>query len=338
MTNFVSIVVPVYNEEAYMEAMLESIYANNVPESTYEVIVIDGMSTDGTRDIVKRFMKDHPNLSLLDNPNKTVPYAMNIGIRAAKGEVIIRVDGHAEVAPEFIRTCLEELEAHPECACVGGYIENVNENDIAEAVALAMTSPFGVGNAMYRFGTYEGYVDTLLFGAYRREVFDDIGLFDEVLTRNQDDDLNYRLTKAGYKIWLSKRISSKYYVRGSFPKLYRQFKQYGYWKVYVNRKHRTVTTLRQLAPIALVLAFIFLGVAALFSDFGKMAFTALLFVYLGTGVAATLAKTREPATFLRVLAAFITMHFAYGFGYLEGLIEFMVLQRTPSSRNAQVSR
>ena len=334
----VSVVAPIYNEGPYIEAMLESVFANAISGASYEVIVVDGMSTDATRGVVERLMLSHANLQLLDNPNKTVPYAMNIGIRAAKGDVIIRVDGHAEVAPEFIRICLEELEAHPECACVGGYIENISENEVAEAVALAMTSPFGVGSARYRFGSYEGYVDTLLFGAYRREVFDEIGLFDEVLTRNQDDELNYRLTRAGHKIWLSKRISSKYFVRSSYSKLYRQFYQYGYWKVFVNCKHRTVTTLRQLAPVSLILLLMVLAAAALLSAWGRVAFWSFLAFYLGAGVLASIAATRNTKACLRVLSAFLTMHFAYGFGYLEGLIDFIVLRRLPRPRNAQGSR
>lgn len=335
---FVSVVSPVYNEAAYIEGMLGSLFANDLPADRYEVLVVDGMSDDGTREAVRRLMREHPNLRLLDNPDKTVPYAMNAGIRAARGDVIVRVDGHAEVAPSFLRSLLEELEAHPEAACVGGTIENVHENRVAEAVALAMASPFGVGDARYRLADREGYVDTLLFGAYRAEVFDEIGLFDEVLTRNQDDELNYRLTSAGHRIWLSTRISSRYYVRASYRKLWRQYFQYGYWKVYVNRKHRTVTSLRQLAPIALVAFLLLGGLGAVFAPGLRPLYGLGLGVYLLAGIGAAWLKARRPGPTLRVFAAFATMHLAYGLGYLEGLVDFFLLQRTPSARNAQLSR
>lgn len=335
---FVSVVTPVYNEADYIEGMLRSLFANDLPEHRYEVLVVDGRSGDGTREVVERLRREHANLRLLDNPARTVPHAMNLGIRAARGDVIVRVDGHAEVAPSFLRTLLEELEAHPECACVGGAIENVHENPVAEAVARAMSSPFGVGDARYRLGAGDGYVDTLLFGAYRASVFDEIGPFDEVLTRNQDDELNYRLTRAGHRIWLSSRISSRYYVRGSFRKLWRQFFQYGYWKVYVNKKHRTVTTLRQLAPIALVAFLLLGGLAAGLEPSLRLPYAAVVGLYLLAALAAAVAKTPRPVPALRVVASFLTMHIAYGLGYLQGLVDFFLLDRTPRARNAQPTR
>src|SRR5690606_33990288 len=165
---FISVLMPVRNEEAFIERALNSVItaAEHVPG--HEIIVIDGMSDDGTRAVVARMQDSLANLRLLDNPRRTVPHAMNLGIRAAAGDVIIRLDGHAEMAPDFMAAALRELAAHPECACVGGPIENVDLNETAAVVSSAMSSPFGVGNARFRTGGSEGYVDTLAFGAYRR--------------------------------------------------------------------------------------------------------------------------------------------------------------------------
>lgn len=339
MTRTVSIVIPIYNEAGYIEACLNSILANDPPGVELDIVVVDGMSTDGTREIVRRVGETHPNVRLLDNPMKTVPYAMNTGIEAARGDVVIRVDGHAEIAPDFVAKSLEQLELHPECACVGGVIENVYTNDVGEAVALAMSSPFGVGNVAYRLGERDGYVDTLLYGAYRKPVFDEIGLFDPVLTRNQDDDLNFRLTRAGHKIWMSRGIRARYFVRSSFQKLFKQHRQYGYWKVYVNRKHGTVTTLRQLVPPAFVLTLLLLLVLALFSPVALGLLAALVLVYAGAGLfaAARLARGSLKRTG-QIWLAFLMLHFGYGLGYLEGMLDFLVLRRQPRASNAQLTR
>lgn len=331
----VSVVIPAYNEAGYIRACLESLLksAGGIP---LEILVLDGMSSDGTRAIVEAVGHEHPNVRLLDNPEKTVPYAMNRGIRAARGAVVIRVDGHALVAPDFIEACLDELAAHPECACVGGYLENLHDGEAAAAISLAMSSPFGVGNARFRLGSYEGYVDTLAFGAYRKAALEQVGLFDEVLTRNQDDELNFRLLKAGYKIWLSQRIRSQYYVRSSYPKLFRQYYQYGYWKVYVNQKHRTVTNLRQLAPVVLI-AYAALGLlAALLLPALWSFYLAGLGLYLTLG--AWVAFRKGGRLGWRMLLAFWTLHVGYGLGYLEGLVHFVLLRQRPSLKHARVSR
>lgn len=330
-----SVVIPAYNEAGYIQACIESLLesAGGIP---IEILVLDGMSTDGTRAIVEAIGQEHPNVRLLDNPEKTVPYAMNRGIRAARSAVVIRVDGHALVAPDFVPACLDELAAHSECACVGGYIENLHDSGAAEAISRAMSSPFGVGNARFRLGSYEGYVDTLAFGAYRKAALEQVGLFDEVLTRNQDDELNFRLLKAGHKIWLSKRIRSKYYVRSSYSKLFRQYYQYGYWKVYVNQKHRTVTNLRQLAP-ALLIAYAALGLLAVLLLPGLWPFyLAGLGLYLALG--AWVAFRKGGRLGWQVLLAFWTLHVGYGLGYLEGLLHFVLLRQRPSLKHARVSR
>jgi glycosyltransferase involved in cell wall biosynthesis len=334
----VTVVMPVRNEAAYVERAIRSVARAGSALDALEVIVVDGMSSDGTREVVERLAAEVPGLRLVDNPERTVPYAMNRGVMAASHDVVVRVDGHAEVHPDFLEECLAALEAHPECACVGGRIENVDLGPVSAAISLAMGSPFGVGNARFRTGGDDGYVDTLAFGAYRKADLLRVGLFDEELARNQDDELNFRLLKAGRLIWFTNRIRSRYFVRASYAKLWRQYFQYGYWKVYVNRKHGTVTNLRQLAPPALIVWLVATLAAGAFWAPARWALVATLVAYGAAALVAALARTREPAALLRTVAAFGVLHAAYGLGYLAGLRDFVMLGRRPSARSAELSR
>lgn len=335
---FVSVIMPVYNEAAHIEASVRAVLENDFPAARLEVLIVDGMSSDGTRDVVRELARCDARVKLLDNRKRTVPYALNIGLAASRGDVLIRVDGHAEVAPDYIRRCLEELDAHPECGCVGGAIESVGATATANAISKAMSSPFGVGNARFRLGGTAGYVDTLAFGAYRREVFERVGRFDEDLTRNQDGEFNFRLRRAGYRIWMSPDIRSRYAVRSSLGKLYRQHYQYGYWKVFVNRKQGAVANYRQLVPVAFVLALILLALAAAWVPVARWALVVLLASYSLGAVGFALLKTRRAGLLVRMLAAFALLHIGFGLGYLEGLVRFVILDRRPGVRNAELSR
>ena len=336
--NFISVLMPVRNEEAFIERALDSVVTAAERVTGHEIIVVDGMSDDGTRAIVARLQESVANLRLLDNPQRTVPHAMNLGVKAATGDIIIRLDGHAEMTPDFMAAALRELAAHPECACVGGPIENVDLNATAAVVSSAMSSPFGVGNARFRTGGSEGYVDTLAFGAYRRADLEAIGLFDEKLVRNQDDELNFRLLKAGRKIWFSHAIRSRYYVRSSLSKVFKQYFQYGYWKVYVNRKHSTVTNLRQLAPPLLVLTTFVLVLAGLFVSEARLLLALVLICYLAGASYFALRASTNPKRVPAIVLAFATLHASYGLGYLSGVRDFLFLRRGPSTRSAELSR
>jgi len=334
----VAVILPVRNEAAFIERAVTSVLESGKGLDRFEVLVVDGISDDGTREIVADLAERHPTVRLLDNPERTVPQAMNIGIRAAAGDVVIRVDGHAEVPPDFIRANLEELAAHPECACVGGIIENVNLTPLSEAISTAMSSPFGVGNATFRTGGAEGYVDTLAFGAYRKADLERIGLFDEELVRNQDDELNFRLTRSGRKIWLSHKIRSKYFVRSSMRKLFRQYYQYGYWKVYVNRKHGTLTNFRQLVPPLFVASLAGLLLLAPWWRAARVLLAIELALYALTALAFAWRATADLPRATRVMASFATLHLGYGLGYLAGMGDFIVLRRRPSAEAAELSR
>ena len=333
----VTVIMPVYNEDKRIEGALLSVLSNCLPGG-FEVLVVDGMSHDRTRDIVARIARSEPRLRLLDNPERTVPHAMNLGIRAARGNVIVRVDGHAEVTADFLMCCVEELDAHPECGCVGGAIEYVPEGRHADAISMAMASTFGVGNAAFRLGGREGYVDTLAFGAYRKASLEAIGLFDEDLVRNQDDELNFRLRRAGQRIWLSSRIRSRYYARSTYPALYRQFYQYGYWKVLVNRKHGVVTTFRQLIPPAFLVGLGALAVASFVAPTSAWLLAVVAVVYLVCAIGFALRKSGDLRRVPHVVLAFAALHFGYGLGYMEGILHFHLLGREPRVRHSRITR
>lgn len=334
----VSVLIPVRNEATFIRQAVASVQRAGECVPGLEIIVIDGMSEDETVGIVEEMATCDPRIRLLSNPLRTVPHAMNMGIRAAASDVIIRIDGHAEILPDFIVNALAELEAHPECSCVGGPIESVSENFVADSISNAMSSAFGVGNARFRTGGQDGYVDTLAFGAYRKADLVAVGLFDEALTRNEDDELNYRLIRAGRKIWFSNKIRSRYFVRSSFMKLYRQYFQYGYWKVYVNRKHGTVTSFRQVVPPIFVgtIGVLVLLLPALIQ--ARVSLTAILAVYFLTAAFFALRFGPRPKNASVTVAAFLILHAGYGIGYWAGLRDFALLRRGPVARSTELTR
>lgn len=334
----VRVVIPCRNEAGYIGHCLRSLVDADRTGMQVEVWVCDGMSEDGTRAEVALLAAAHPWIKLVDNPARTTPHAMNLGLRPDGYDVGIILGAHAEVDPAFLRENVQLLATHPEAGCVGGIIENVYTDAVSRRIGAAMGHPFGVGGAHFRTGRREGEVDTVAFGAYRRAVFQQVGYFDERLVRNQDDEFNYRVTKAGLKILLSPRIRSRYYVRASYRRLFRQYRQYGFWKVYVNKLHGGITTLRQLVP-ALWVAYLLLGwtVSLLHPVLGAFYFGGIALYVLAAVVSAVRAAS-VPGDIPGVLRAFLTLHFAYGIGYLKGVWELLVLGREPGVGDRRSSR
>jgi glycosyltransferase involved in cell wall biosynthesis len=325
---FVSIIMPIRNEADFIERAIRSILENCYPAEKMEVLAVDGMSDDGTREIVHGLSEGDSRVRMLDNPKLIVPVAMNIGIKAAQGELFIRIDGHAEVPADFISQSVRCLHEHPQAWVAGGSIKTVSNSYIGRAIAAAMCSPVGVGNSRFRLGDYEGWVDTLAFGTHYKWVVDKIGYFDEELVRNQDDEFNLRIILAGGKIWMSKAIQSTYFSRGSLRKLWRQYFQYGFWRIRTLQKHKRPATFRQLAPLAFVLSLLFLGLASLAwrSLWVLLAVEAALYV-LGLFIGAI--DVGRKAGWRYALAGplvFAILHFAYGTGSLWGCVRFCILQ------------
>lgn len=323
MSDFVSVLIPVRNEEKFIKKCIDSLLNQTVSQNTYELLIIDGQSDDRTREIVQEYMEEYDNLRLLDNPKRIAPTAMNIGIKEAKGDIIIRVDGHSFVSPNFIEMNLKALH-ETDAGCVGGPITTIASDETAEAISLAMSSPFGVGNALFRYSDKPCYVDTLAFGAYKKEIFEEIGLFDEELVRNQDDELNYRLIKSGRKIYLTPAIQSYYYSRSSFKKLFKQYFQYGYWKVRVIQKHKKPASLRHLVPATFVLSLLIPLILSLFyKPFIYISlFIFLLYLTVSLIFSIKICKKNGFKYLFKLPIIFFILHFSYGIGFLRGIFKF----------------
>ena len=322
MKPFITVIVPERNEEKHLHRCLESIVTQDYGRENFEVIVVDGASTDNACEIIRDFQRQYKNVVHLNNPKCIVPVALNIGLQQAKGEIIVRVDGHAAIAPNYLTQCVDVLAA-TRADCVGGPITSINYSQEGRSIALAMSSKFGVGNSRFRVSNFAGYVDTLAFGAYRRRVFEQIGIFDEELVRCQDDEFNYRLIKNGGKIYMTPKINSQYFPRTDLKKLWRQYFQYGMWKIRVLQKHPAVMQPRQFVPPAFVFTLLFLGVLSPFVPLARLALAGLATLYETATLtaAATWRKTKD-CSFRVLLASFPILHLSYGLGFLYGLLKF----------------
>ncbi len=316
---FISVVVPVYNEEKYLEGCLSSMLAQDYPQSRMEWIFVDGGSTDRTRELLEGYRARFPGLiCVLDNPHRTVPYAMNIGIRASRGEYIIRLDVHAEYAPDYFSSCISVL-----CLTgadnAGGVMVTKARTRAGRTIAKLVSSSFGVGNSGFRIGASDGFTDTVPFGAFRREIFRRVGLYDERLTRNQDSELNYRIIRAGGKIYLSHKIKLAYYCRDSVDGIIKMARLNGKWNIITMRLCPGSMRLRHFIPLMFVLSLIFLPLAGLlWSGFWRL-LAAELAAYLTLDILFSLKSARDPVEALALLLLFPAFHLAYGLGGIEGL-------------------
>lgn len=320
----VSLLLPIRNEALYIPRCLEALQKQDYPVKQLEVIVIDGQSTDGTQEIVLGFGLHFPNLQLLDNPYRIVPFAMNQALHKSQGEIIIRIDGHCEIAPDYVSRCVAHLQTN-EADCVGGPIETIGENPLAQAIAIGMSSKFGVGGSAFRtVKDQKMFVDTVAFPAFTRQAIEKTGLFDEELVRNQDDEYSYRLRKWGGKILLAPDIKSKYYSRSSLRSLWRQYFQYGYWKVRVLQKHPRQMSLRQFVPPAFVASLGLALLVALFSSLGRWWLVLELGLYFIANLSASIwTASKRGWKYLPLLPIiFAILHISYGAGFLLGLVKF----------------
>lgn len=326
---FVSILIPMRNEERYIAACLDSILANDYPKDRLEILVIDGISTDRSREITQDYAKRYPFLRLLNNTKRIIPAALNIGIQEAKGEIIIRMDAHTSYALDYIRRCVELLET-TEAANVGGLQRAVGTNYISKAITIAITTPFGIGNAYFRYAEKEMWVDTVYLGAWRKSTLEALGGFDEEWVVNEDYELNYRLRKAGGKILLSPEIRCWYYVRPSLKALARQYLRYGFWKVKTLVRYPNSLRWRQLAPPALVVALLLsLGILPV----NRMLGVTVPVLYLAANLVASIwIASRRGCKYLPLLpVVFATIHLSWGTGFLAGLFKWSIPRITLSS-------
>lgn len=318
---FISVIMPIRNESAFIRESLGAVLGQDYPADKMEVLVVDGMSTDDTRDIVAELARTHLNLRLLDNPKHIVPTAMNIALRAVRGEVVVRVDGHCVIAPDYCSRCVAHL-LEERVDGVGGPIQTIGSTYLARGIAVAMSSPFGVGGVAFR--TIEDrkmLVDTVAFPAYTREVILKAGLYDEELRCNEDDEFNHRLRKLDSKILLAPDVRSKYYSRSSLKKLWWQYCRYGYWKVRVMQKHPRQMRPRHFVPPLFVIALV---TSVLLAPWTIWPLAAIGGGYLIANlIASVTTAARAGWENLPVLPlAYATLHLGYGFGFCWGLVRF----------------
>ena len=326
----ISVILPIRNEKQFIEKTLTSI-TNQKFDGELEIIISDGLSNDGTLDIIKQFQKKYRYIKLVRNYAKTVPVGFNKALSIAKGDIIIRVDGHSTLEPDFINNCIKMLN-EKNASCVGGPTKHFSNNFIGRNISIAQCSYFGAGGASFRTGVSKGkYVNTLAFGAYKRAEFLKVGAYDEELIRNQDEELNYRIVKNGGKIWIDPSIKSIYYVRNSILKLFNQYFYYGFYKVRVIQKIKSIFSLRHFVPAIFVSTLILFTVIAIFQKiFWPIFFLGGIYLFMNiTFSIYELIKSKSKSLVILPVIYFI-MHLSYGIGFLAGLVFFVNRWRTSS--------
>jgi glycosyltransferase involved in cell wall biosynthesis len=328
---FVTVVLPIRNEAGFIERSLGCLLAQGYPADRMEILVMDGMSDDGTRAIVERILARSrgPSVRVFENPGRIVPVAMNLALDEARGDVIVRVDGHTEVASDYVRACVESLEANA-AHCVGGLMVARGRTPFGEAAALATSHPLGVGGSRFHYASRVLETDSVYLGAWPRDVFRWAGEFDEEMACNEDDEFSYRLRARGGRIVLDPRIRSVYYNRSTVQGLWRQYFRYGLWKVRVAQKVPRQMRPRHFIPFVFVAALVGGGVLALFSAPVCWMWLAMVGGYAAAtlGVGLALARRAGGRVWWRVPGVFFLLHAAYGTGFALGLVRFARSSRT----------
>ena len=321
-----SVIVPIYQEEKYISKCIDSMLSQDYPKDDLEIILVDGMSKDRTREIVATYTAKYPFIRMIDNPERIAPCAMNRGIKEAKGDVIMRLDAHVYYPKNYFSLLVEKLNELPGAENVGALCNTLPVNDgiTAQSIAAVLSSSFGMGNSHFRVGAdKEMEVDTVPFGCFHRSIFDKVGLYDEELVRNQDDELNARIIKAGGKIYLIPQLVCEYYARDTAKKVYKMFYQYGVFKPLVNKKLGSPATVRQFFPLFFVLGLLVGPVVCLFLPVLWWAYFAVIMLWF---ILATSFSLKDSKSLKRILTQnwiYFVVHFGYGWGYLVGIYKIL---------------
>jgi glycosyltransferase involved in cell wall biosynthesis len=318
----VSIIIPCYNEEATIRHLLDSILAQTTPREQMEVVIADGLSADSTRMMIAAFQQEHPDLSvrIVENSVRTIPSGLNLAIKSASGEMIIRLDAHSAPIPEYVARCVDALESG-KGANVGGVweIKPGAQTWVAESIAAAAAHPLGVGDAMYRLNAKAGAVDTVPFGSFRRSLIEKIGAFDETLLTNEDYEFNTRVRQSGGVVWLEPSIRSVYFARSTFGALARQYWRYGFWKWRMLACYPSTLRWRQALPPLFVAVLIGLGMLSAWFVLARIIIAVQITLYLATLIFAGLisaVKKQKSILIFGLPLAIVTMHISWGSGFL----------------------
>lgn len=321
----VTVIIPIRNEEKFIAQCLNTVLAQDFPKENIEVNLIDGMSEDKTALIINTYIESYPFIHMYHNPGKTVPYAMNIGIRNAAGTYIVRLDAHAEYANDYISKCVEYLENTDACN-VGGPMIAIGKTPMQKAIAASYHSSFAMGGGKLHDAAYQGYADTVWLGAFKKSTLISVGAYDERFSRSEDDELNYRIAKSGEKIYITPDIKSKYYPRNSLGKLFKQYFDYGLWKPAVIRKHKKPARLSHLVPVSFILFILLFGIAAFFSSAIAYAYFSVLLLYIALDVYYSFRNKRAENFIIKLFlcVVHIVLHISYGIGFLAGIFRFIL--------------
>ena len=340
----VSIVVPCRNEAEYIRPLLDSILATDYPRDRLEVLVVDGMSDDGTRAVLADYAHRYPMIQVLDNPKRTTPHALNLGITRARGAIIMRMDAHASYPAKYVADLVAWLDRTGADYVGGAWVTVPGDTTAtARAIAAVLAHPFGIGDSRYRLGTNEvREVDTLPFGCFRRELFERLGLFDEELVRDQDEEFSFRVLRAGGRVLLVPGVVCSYYARRSLRQLGRMYYQYGLFKPLVALKIGRIMTLRQVVPAAFVLSVLLTVLAAPWITAARTLAALILGTYLAVNAGCALVLGWRHGARVGLVAAgvFAVVHVCYGCGFLRGTLGLLArlrgrpsdLSSTPLSR------
>jgi len=318
----VSIIIACLNEEKHIKECLESLINQNYLKEKYEIIIVDGESNDKTKEIINNIIKNNPavKIKILNNTKKINSIGFNIGIKAAQGDVIIIFGGHAVADKNFIVKNIEYLEKIG-TDCVGGPIKSISDSFMGRVISFVISSPFGVGGAKFRYSQKEEFVDTVAYGAYRKEVFNKIGLFNEKLTRNHDIEFNSRLKKSGGKIFMTPEIKSYYYAPETLKKLWRQNFNNGLWNIYTQKLIPGSLRLRHFIPLLFIVGLIGSFILS-FLNFFKIIFFLIISVYIITDLLFSfkIAIKNKLKSLPLLFITFFILHISYGLGSLWGIL------------------
>lgn len=321
---FVSVVVPIYNEERYISGVIEAIVRQDYGLEHMEILLVDGGSTDRTVEMIQQYQTRYPQIRLLDNPRRMVQTALNVGIQAAEGEYIVRLDAHADFADDYISQSIAAIE-RTGAADVGGPTVAKGTSPVQRMVAAAYHSPFAVGDSKHYQEDYEGYGETVFMGTFRREYLLELGMYDERLNCNEDDDLTFRIAARGDRVFISSKIKSVYYPRDTYRGLFKQRFRYGYWKVAVAKKHGRPARLGHLIPLGFFLFLVLFTVLSVFFPWCRMVLGAVagLYTLFNLFFSARNSDTHSVLDVLRLMWIHFIIHFSYGLGYFCGLFRFL---------------
>jgi glycosyltransferase involved in cell wall biosynthesis len=326
MSPKVSIIVPCYNEQSTIHSMLKAFHLQTFPRADMEVVIADGMSSDGTRAAIAAFQRDFPDLEVrvVENVKRIIPSGVNRAIEAARGEFLIRFDGHSRPYPDYVENCIAAHQAG-RGDNVGGVWEIHPGADtwMAKSIAVAAAHPIGVGDALYRHAKHAAHVDTVPFGSFRRGLIERVGLFDESLLTNEDYEFNARIRKIGGKIWLDPSIRSVYFARSTLLELIRQYWRYGFWKWYMLRRYPDTLRWRQALPPLFVVSLLLLSAFSIVFSFARFLLAAEFLLYFSIMIFAgfyAAIRQREAYLIFGLPLSIFAMHISWGSGFLWSML------------------